>query len=153
MTKTWLRKLFLGVALCYVLLFVGPRYMKFCIVHGKSMEPAMCDGSIGVLAMWHNEYKRGDVVVVRLHTETLIVKRIIGTPGDHVLIDNGVVWVNDERITEEYVKYNSLLESVDARLGDDEYFVMGDNRSDSLDSRYFGAVQRDDVLGKFMQVM
>ena len=116
------------------------------------MEPTLEDGSHGMCFLTENaEISRGDIIIARLNKE-LIVKRVIAVEGDRVLIDNGKVIVNGQALTEEYVKYQSDLDYVNVTVSHNEYYVLGDNRLNSLDSRYFGTIAKEDVLGKFYKV-
>ena len=137
----------------FIILFIGPKLVQVCVVNGHSMEPTLKEGSFGILAMNPLKIDRGDIVVVKLANDELIIKRVVGVPGDHVIVENGIVLVNNEELEEDYVKYNSLLEYTDKFVGYDEYFILGDNRTDSLDSRYFGVISEDEILGKFYKVL
>ena len=132
------------------------------IVSGDSMDPTMRGGQIIFTDM--SQIDRGDIVTAYIPESTVsqhqeyddmvIVKRVIAVPGDIVLIDETGVYVNDQLVIEEYLtdeaksatyspkRYNSLL------LGDGEYFLMGDNREVSYDSRSFGAVSHKEILYK-----
>jgi signal peptidase I len=124
-------------------------------VEGTSMLPNLEDQDrlfVNKMAFRVGEIHRGDVVVFeypRDHTKSYI-KRVIGLPGDRVAIDHGRVYVNGKRLDEPYVP---------ARFADDdsqpellirpgEFFVMGDHRNISFDSRSFGPVSRDLIFGK-----
>lgn len=98
--------------------------------------------------------KRGEVVIL-LYGDTVCMKRIIGVSGDIVDIDSGKVYVNSKPIDKEYT-FGTITQEGDVNypivLGEDEYFVLGDNYEVSLDSRYrdFGLVHRDKIFGKVM---
>ena len=122
--------------------------------------------------------KRGDIIVFRYPVDIrqTFVKRVIGVPGDHIRLENKVVWLNGHKLTEPY-KYNKtdyfdsyrdnfpgdpnthIAESAQEMLATnvqngevvvppDHYFAMGDNRDSSLDSRYWGFVPRENIIGK-----
>lgn len=122
----------------------------FCRVRGHSMEPTLCENSLGVVLKHGYSLQRGDFAVLRLNSGELLVKRVIGLPGDHVVIDTDVTIVNDDVIDESYVFYqDEEYNNVDVTVGDDQYFLLGDNRNNSLDSRYFGAVDSDQLIGEY----
>lgn len=94
--------------------------------------------------------KRGDVVVFDYpeDPERQFVKRIIGEPGDRVQIEGGQVTVNGKRLDESYLRGISTSNMHPIRLDGEEYFVMGDNRSGSQDSRHWGPLPADHIIGK-----
>ncbi|QLY81426.1 signal peptidase I [Clostridium intestinale] len=99
----------------------------------------------------YDKIKRGDILVFNsreLH-ETLI-KRVIGLPGDSISIAEGTVIINGEVIEEDYVKNNSLNYEGNFEVPEDEYFFLGDNRSDSKDARVWQEpyINKEDIFGK-----
>ena len=105
---------------------------------------------------WHpfGELSYGDVIVFKYprNPNQNFVKRIIGLPGDRIRLENGTVFVNDASIDEPYVEYTltqSLTERVVKR---GTYYVMGDNRAQSDDSRHWGTVPFENVIGKIWTV-
>lgn len=91
-----------------------------------------------------SDIARFDIVVVQTQ-ESKIIKRVIGLPGEVVEYKDNVLYINDEVVDDEY---NSILQKdFLVVLEEDEYFVMGDNRGDSLDSRVIGPVLKKDILG------
>ena len=82
--------------------------------------------------------------------EKSYIKRVIALPGDRLRIDHGQVWVNGKAVAENYVPdmYRDARSFAATVIPDDSYFVMGDHRSISSDSREFGAVERDLIYGK-----
>jgi len=124
-------------------------------VEGTSMLPMLEDQDrlfINKVAYRVGEIHRGDVVVFlypRDHQKSYI-KRVIAVPGDDLRIDHGRVYVNGERVPERYVpaRYTDDRSEADAVIPPHEYFVMGDHRSISSDSRDFGPVERALIYGK-----
>lgn len=101
------------------------------------------------------QYKRGDVVLFTLDStgETEYVKRVIGLPGEEIEIkENGDVYINGELLDEQYVDkleipmYGAGI----TKIPEDSYFLMGDNRYDSWDSRDFGVINKENILGKLI---
>ena len=136
-------------------------------VVGPSMYPTLKDGQLGVTniaAMYFTDIERYDVVVAKLQDE-LIVKRVIGMPNDTIRCTSGIIYINNIAIDEyylddEYVLHQSQLEMDkqftkdfdEFTLGDDEYFLLGDNRLHSSDSRVFGTFKKEDILSKSVYV-
>lgn len=104
-----------------------------------------------------NEPKRGDVVVFEAPTNNgdEFIKRIVGLPGNKVSIKNGFVFINGEKLTESYLSneiYTSAgsfsQEGKDVLVPENEFFVLGDNRPHSSDSRAFGFIGKDKITGR-----
>lgn len=116
-------------------------------VDGASMDKTLENGQILLLYKLGN-IKRFDIVVLDEEIEDeIIIKRIIGMPNDTIEIKNGVLYINDEEIEEEYA-YGQTSDYDKITLGEDEYFILGDNRPISKDSRYFGPVKEEEIIGK-----
>ena len=150
---------FLAVAVIYfVLNFVGQRTS----VSGDSMYPSLKNGDqliLEKLSYRFGEPERFDVIVFDHYEEgsdtpVHYIKRIIGLPGETICIKDGNIYVDGERLTETYGYYTGdrEMEGYDAEeeilVGEDEYFVLGDNRNNSLDSRRIGCIRENDILGK-----
>lgn len=131
-----------------VLLLVGLRVMNlgFYRVTGQSMEPTTRNGDLLLVTTVPFAPSHGDIVILGLLGDAGrvddIIKRVIGLPGDTIELRDGAVYVNGEKLAEPYLPGDSFTETGRARtswrLGPDEYFVLGDNRAHSSDSRYFG---------------
>ncbi len=123
-------------------------------VDGSSMKPTLNDNNLVILNKLDyrlNDIKRFDVVVVDIKTEK-IIKRVIGLPGDTVSYKNKTLYINGKKVEENFTHTNDTR---DFKLGDigyqkipgDKYFVVGDNRNNSMDSRIIGLVDKDQILG------
>ncbi len=124
-------------------------------VKGASMEPNYEDHEyliIDELTYRFNDPKRGEVVVFRYPNDPsqYFIKRVIGLPGDAINIQESGVLVNG-KLLDESAYLDATVQtsgSVEVTLGQDEYFLMGDNRPSSLDSRIFGPVNRSYIVGR-----
>lgn len=119
-------------------------------VDGPSMNDTLHDGDILLLDKYDNKYERFEIVVFNYNGERLI-KRIIGLPGEVVSYKNNKLYINGNEIEDNYgLGYTEDFELKNlnlTKIPDNEYLVMGDNRNDSLDSRYFGTISKDKILG------
>ena len=148
----------------YVAIVVG---ITFLIIHfvgqrtyvsGSSMENTLSDGDnliVDKLTYRFSDPKRFDIIVFpyKYEENTYFIKRIIGLPGETVQIVDGIIYIDGEALQESYgreVMKNSGLAADPVTLGEDEYFVLGDNRNDSTDSRdpSVGKIPRDRIIGR-----
>lgn len=148
----WVRDLILAAcAAVFIIVFL----FQPVRVEGTSMLPRLEDSDrifINKFVYHFESVERGDVVVFRYprHLEESFIKRVIGKPGDHIRIDRGWVILNGKKLAEPYVpaSYRDMRSMPEIVVPDDEYFVMGDHRNISYDSRDFGAVERGLIYGK-----
>lgn len=129
-------------------------------VNGASMEPNFHDKEYLLtdkISYRFHPPQRGDIIVFRApkNRELDYIKRVIGLPGERIRIANGSVFINDQKLKEDYLKGNATSSSgsflqagTDFLIPEDEYFVLGDNRSHSSDSRDWGTVAKEDIIGK-----
>ena len=130
------------------------------VVSGASMDFTFTNGQyliVDELSYHFNNPKRGEVVIFRypLDTKRFYIKRVIGLPGEMVSITDGIVTITGAEyprghtLSEPYINQtNKKIDSLVTKLGEDEYFVMGDNRAGSSDSRIWGPVKRDLIVGR-----
>jgi signal peptidase I len=151
---SWIRDLALSVLIAVVLIVFIYQPVK---VEGTSMMPGLRDQERIFINKFTYRFgigaiQRGDTVVFwfPMDRSKSYIKRVIGLPGDLVEIDGGVVIVNGKRVAEDYVgeKYRDYQSRPPERIGQDEYFVLGDHRNSSNDSRAWGMVPRQDIYGK-----
>ena len=121
-------------------------------VVGPSMEETLLDGDIMILnKMAYNTKKinRFDIVVVD-YIDELIIKRVVGLPGETLEYRDGILYINGDAYDEPYLSEFTYTEDfvLDERIPDNYYFVIGDNRYDSKDSRVIGLVSSKDIEGK-----
>lgn len=142
------------IIMLLVVKYVGQR----TIVIGHSMEPTLQDGENLItdkISYRFSDPKRFDIIVFpyRDNTSRLLIKRIIGMPGETVQVIAGEVYINGYELKDVYgnaVMTDPGLASDPIVLADDEYFVLGDNRNNSQDSRFasVGNVKRSEIIGR-----
>jgi signal peptidase I len=130
-------------------------------VQGTSMYPTLADSGRYLLNRFSyviSEPRQNDIVALKdPRDNTLEVKRIIAMPGQSVYINNGRVYVNGKLLQESYLPAKTPTYAYEKNeneficIGNNEFFVMGDNRNNSTDSRTFGAVPRQNIIGKVIE--
>lgn len=152
----WLFYILIIIGLTYLIItYVGQRTR----VSGSSMETTLSDGDnliVDKISYRFQDPKRFDIVVFpyKYEENTYYIKRIIGIPGDTVQVKDGYTYINGEQLASDIYGAEVMIEAGTASepvtLGEDEYFVLGDNRNHSLDSRdpSVGILKREDLIGK-----
>jgi len=148
----WLRDLFVSAIASVLIITFLYQPVR---VEGTSMLPRLEDRDrlfINKFVYHVSAIKRDDVVVFHYprDPEKSYIKRVIALPGDRLRIDHGVVYLNGKRLTENYVpeEYRDSRSMAEMVIPEDTYFMMGDHRSISSDSREFGPVERSLIYGK-----
>lgn len=118
-------------------------------VDGDSMKNTLKNGDI-LLLYKLGSINRLDIIVLDEEKDNeKIIKRVIGLPGETVAIKKGKIYINDKVIDDEYA-YGETSDYDKVTLEDDEYFILGDNRLISKDSRYFGSIKKSEIKGKIV---
>lgn len=163
-----LMKFVLAIAITAGLTFLSITYIAQIVdVSGDSMTNTLHDGQTLWINKFDRHYDRFDIIVFR-HGKSVdangnvtedenLIKRVIGLPGETVRIDEkGKIYISGVELNEDYGKEtieDPGMAVKEVKLADDEYFVLGDNRNDSLDSRYaeVGNVKKYDIVGKLFK--
>jgi signal peptidase I len=148
-------------ALVYI--FIG----QLMEVSGNSMYPTYLDKEKIIaekVSLKFKEIYRGEVIIFQhpdIKEKHLLIKRVIALPGEIFKISGGSVYIDGKKLDEPYLESNILTneivngiikEGVDYPLDDGSYILLGDNRSQSTDSRYFGSVSKEDIIGRALLV-
>ena len=149
------RWVLLPVLFLVLTLLVFRFVLLYAFVPSYSMEPYIPCGSLGLanrLSYVASDPSRGDVIVIRTSDGALLVKRVIGTPGDTVELSSDGVYVNGLKIEENYLKEPAEYQDQTFVIPGDSYFVLGDNRNNSEDSRRWEQpfVKKSDIIGMWM---
>ena len=144
----------------YILIIILVILLKIFVitpirVNGTSMNPTLEEGDIMLLnKLSRNNIKRFDIIVIDYNDEELI-KRVIGLPGEKIEYRNNKLYVNGNAVKEKFTKVkdekldNYSIEALEQlKVPKDYYFVVGDNRPNSLDSRMIGFIHKDKIKGK-----
>lgn len=164
MKKKVLNALFICLIVIFVVITSFSVYADICydrniVVIGSSMQNTLEEGDIASIRKikYVKEIKCGDIIVYS-HNENDVIKRVIGTPGDHVQINNiGEIYINDIPLDEtSYLGDKFIADTClvglkvyyDVTLKDNEYYTLGDNRGVSLDCRTYGPIEENSIKGK-----
>lgn len=148
---------FLNVIMLIIMVYIIISVTTFRVmVDGRSMETTLTTGQFLLVSRLHYQFstpQRGDIIVFQLASvsEYGTIKRIIGLPRDTIEFREGWVYINGVLLAEPYLAepcLPTICPNSIWQMGADEYFVMGDNRNQSRDSRSFGAIPADAINGK-----
>ncbi|MFC1961469.1 signal peptidase I [Chloroflexota bacterium] len=151
--KAFLRELFITALLALVIFFVVNGTLQTSVVVGASMEPSFYGGErllINKAAYFFSDPSRGDVIIFKspANANEDYIKRVIAEHGDTVEIKSGVVYVNGSPLKESYILNSPNYTLAETEIGDDYYFVLGDNRRNSNDSHSGWLVPKENIVGK-----
>ena len=142
---------YIVVAVLVFLLFIFVVGLQQVV--GPSMTPTLTEGSVVVVNKLKKNFKREDVIVLS-QDEKYMIKRVIGLPGEYIQYKDNVLYINGERYDEKYLKDDVITEDFkledinETIIPEGMYLVLGDNRMDSMDSRDYGLVSKEKVVGK-----
>ncbi len=142
----------LALQLAILTLLIAAFFMRMPQVSGHSMAPDIASGEyvlINTFAYRIAPPKRGDIVAFRGDdARAVFIKRVVGLPGERLRIDRGVVSIDGRRLSEPYVRFADGRSFGEIVVPAHSLYVLGDNRADSEDSRFFGPVNDDRLIGR-----
>ena len=153
MLKKYWKMIALAAAIIIASYLISAYFFQVMMIQGNSMYPALKNMHFALIYKRASDYAAGDVIVFRsARLKSVLVKRIVGAPGDSVRIEDGKLYVNGEEsplYKGEEIEYSGLLSS-ETLLNEDEYAVLGDNLAESKDSRYeeIGLINKSDISGR-----
>lgn len=137
----------IAISIIFFLFIVSFLFKPFRI-EGKSMEPLYREGDIVFVRRFFSKIERNDVIVIKLHNQSYAVKRVLAVGGDKIDYKGGEIFVNDEnRGKIASGDYRMFFENSSFTIEKNSFFVLGDNRSASIDSRFWGSVSKEMVYG------
>lgn len=142
---------YIVVAVLVFLLFIFVIGLQQVV--GPSMSPTLKEGSVVVVNKMNKSPKREDVIVLS-QAEKYMIKRVIGLPGEYIEYKDNVLYINGEKYDEKYLNSDVITEDFSLKdldhtiIPDNMYLVLGDNRMDSMDSRDYGLIKKDQIIGK-----
>ena len=121
------------------------------------MEPTLTNNDVGIAIKENKHIEKGDIVIVVLDknkrsapSHKTIIKRVIATEGDVISFKNDKVYINEKELKEPYITSITPSNTPPTTLRKNEFFVMGDNRVSSYDSRSFGVITREEIKGRWL---
>lgn len=140
-------KLFLIILIFTIIILFRSIIIDRVIVSGNSMCNTINNGDMCWVKKSYNKIKRGDIVIAKVGNK-FIIKRVIGLPEELITIKQNKVYVNDCELKEPYsISTQFIGIKKEYKIKKNEYFLLGDNRDDSVDSRVFGAIKKDKIKG------
>ena len=154
--KEFLKDSFKYIIIILIFLIVFLYVVGLQQIVGSSMYSTLKNGDLVLLSKAHYKFsnvQRGDIISFLYNDTKYLVKRVIGVPGDKIEIKDNILYINNKKVEEDYLddvitddfSLDSLGYDV---IPDGYYFVMGDNRENSLDSREIGLIKKSDIIGK-----
>lgn len=130
-----------------IIFFTNRFFFQVCVVHGESMYPTLKNGNIILIKKFDLKIEYRDIVVIK-KDDKIIIKRVVGLPRDSIKIDK-YLYINGQKMDNMYIENAGEIKN-EIQLKDKEYFVLGDNTGNSIDSRFneIGIINENEIIGK-----
>lgn len=135
----------------FVIWVINFFFFQICFVDGNSMQPTLKDGQMLLVQKYNFQVNNNDIVVIKKNNK-IIIKRVIGIQKDRISIIDGYVYVNMNKVDDRYIENpGNVIHEI--TLKENEYFVLGDNRNHSVDSRFdeIGIIEKKNIVGKIVK--
>lgn len=145
----WIKSITPYFIIIVLVVFIRTFIITPVTVDGSSMYPTLKDHDVLLLKKYDHHYQYGEIVILK-YSNSRLVKRIIGVPGDDIKVESGKLYINGKEVNDPYshLTYDFSLKNFGYdKIPEDYYFVMGDNRRASSDSRVLGFIKKSDILG------
>ena len=143
--KKMLKEIYPYIIIVVVVVLIRTFIVTPVLVKGQSMFPTLSGNELMILNKL-TKIERYDIVVIDDKEEDHIIKRVYGMPGDRILCEDNTIYINNKAVEDKY-GYGETEDFDQIKLDEDEYFVLGDNRIVSKDSRLIGPIKENDVKG------
>lgn len=146
----FIKDMFKYIVIIAIIILIRIYALTTTEVVGPSMEPNLYNGNILLvdqITSKFNDYQRFDVIAF-IHSPSYLIKRVIGLPGETIQYIDNKLYINGKIVTFEFETNGETADFGPVIVPENKYYVLGDNRIDSTDSRVFGAIDRNKIVGK-----